>query len=702
MKHGKSLFVLALSLPTLFSCGNRPTQIYYTVTFNPNGGEITSGSSTVQVKSGSAFNQCITPVVTKTDKVFKYWTFDATGEDKVNPSFKINQNITVYARLNDAYHTITFDANGGSVDADTKNVPDGTLFSECDKPTASKDSSEFKYWTFDDIGNETISTNYEVESNFTVYAQYVETGNIYFDAPEDSSIVTYGSTAVSYQGAVPSDIEIVSSNPSVITVEKDPNRNLVYLDAADGNVEDESTISIKKNGDVQDTINISVHHPTSVQEAAESFDFALGRGIYDITLTFNYDNQDSYSDFINDRLETRLSVPYTYSQHTQWTKGVNQTNRLHFSPSSLMATKSKDISQPAYSKYYYENLKNAAYELRHSKIVKRTDDHFAIDDAKKRLEVHNSETLFFALERRFRPVFDESEIAVSGSVAQRAKAVYDAAREACADAFGTETTDNLMKVRQLFEWLVNKTHYDHWIVSEEATEAEDFWEWSSYFPEGVFLNNGIAVCDGFSKALAIMGGIEGLPIIRSAGFADAGGHAWNYYHHSDNKWYLICPTWAHDDNDADSEYVDYNYSAITYQPFMTQSNYFYDHTYKTAYNYYRNKTKAEQIAQQYNFDEVLFNDITKSNTPVVSNIYTTDVFDPAKHYDYDLNSNTEATALGNTIPIMNEDFCINLSYNSKNYTNALWTAIKNRMTSAQRGITSSDYSHTDCTFIVKF
>ncbi|MCQ2795688.1 MAG: InlB B-repeat-containing protein [Bacilli bacterium] len=719
MKHGKVLFIFTLVLPTLFSCGNKPTQDLCTVTFNPNSGTITSGSSSIQVKSGTSFSQCDTPIVTKVNELFKYWAFDIEGSNKVEASYKITSDIEVYAHFANECHTVTFNENGGSIVGEkTRSVEDGALFSKCDKPTATKENYEFKYWTFDAAGEETINTDYIVEDDFTVYAQYRETRKIYLDAPENSSIVSYGSTVVSYGDEQTDNITATSSNKNILTVELDKSRSCIYLDAANGNVEGTATVTVS-DGRGSDSVNVSVHHPTTTQEAAESFDFAIGRGAYDITLTFNYDNQDSLDDFLNNRIETRLSAPSVYERYT-WNTGIGKTNHVELKPSEEMATKSKDISQSSYSQYYYKNLKNAAYELRHSKIQPRSGDHFAIDDAKKRLKVHNSETLFFALERGFRPIFDGAEIAIVGSVANRAYQVYQEARGACANAFGTETTDDLMKVRQLFEWLMDNTHYDHWITQNPAPEeAEDFYNWSSYFAEGVFLNKGIAVCDGFSKALAIMGGIEGLPIIRSAGFATyldeegksvVSGHAWNYYHHSDGKWYLICPTWAHKDNDADEEFVNYNYSAISYQPFMTQSNYFYSYTYKAIYNACIDQgyspTQAEEVAKEAakpsDFKEALFTDVTKSNSPLVSNIYTTDIFDKSKKYDFDLNSDIEAKALGNAIPIMNEDFCINLSFGSWNYVQSLANVIKEKMKSCSSIIVSADYSYTDCTVCVKF
>lgn len=682
MKHVKALFILVLSLLVLASCGGgdepgpTPTNLH-TVTFNPNGGEIINGASSIQVQEGTEFNQCSTPMVRQVSKVFKDWTFDAAGTSKVEPTFKINQDVTIYAHLADEYHTITFDANGGQFIGSpqtTFTVKEGTKLSTIDIPKATDEfNSAYVGWANDEDGDNSVTLDYQIESDVTLYAQYSNEALV-VDEPEDIEILSYGSTAIGYHlYDLNQTVVAASSKTPVLTVLVDSAHSAVIVDST-GNWVDSVTVTVGTKSNVNESsYTITTRHPKSAQEAGECIDYALGRRIYYITLTFDYNNKDTFEYFLSERIETRLIAPYYRSDTTEWHTGTGVINKLYLVTDSKMATKSKDISQPTYSKYYYKNLKNAAYEIRHSKIQKRTEDHFAIDDAKKRFVVHNSETLFFALERGFRPEFIDSEIAVNGSLAQRAYFVYQEARSACAEAFGTETTNDFDKVRQLFEWLMNNTHYDHWIVSNEATEVEDFWQWSSYFAEGVFLNNGIAVCDGFSKALAIMGGIEGLPIIRSAGFADAGGHAWNYYHHSDNEWYLICPTWAHDDNDAsDSEIFNYNYSVTTYQPFMAESKYFYNHIYKMRYNYYKDQGAtdwqadiyAKADAKGYNFNEVLFSDITKSADPYASDIYTTDIFDSIQGYDYHLDSNDEADALVNAIKGLNlkTDFSVDISY----------------------------------------
>ena len=597
MKHGKSLFVLALSLPTLFSCGNKPAPkpeiVYYDITFNANGGEIISGETSIRVAAGTTFEQC-------------------------------------------------------------------------EKPIAKLDEKAFQYWSFDQEGTRAVGETFRIDNNYDLFANYYTEGTLHFKQPEDSSIVCYGSTGISYADAQ-GTVNVTSSNESILTAELDTDRSCVYLDAVSGNIQGESTITIS-DGVSSDSIVIGVHYPTSAQEAGEAMDFAAGRKINDVTLTFNYNNQDSLNVFYNDRMETTYSVG---ARGLEWRNGYGKTNRLQFVPSTTMATQSKDISQPPYSGYYYENLKNVAYELRHSKIQRRTDNHFAIDDAKKRLVIHNSETLFFALERGFRPEFVASEIAVPNSVANRAYQVYQKAREACAEAFGTETTDNLTKVRQLYEWLLDNTHYDHWIA-DDPVEVDDFTDWTSYFPEGVFLNEGIAVCAGFAKSLSIMGGIEGLPIICCKGSAPVGGHAWNYYQHSDGKYYLVCPTWSHIDNEAD-QFLDYNYSAVSYQPFMAESKYFYDSKFIECANYYYNeiehnveaaKAYAKPYAEQVDFDDLCFSDVIKSDSPLVDDIYTTDIFDMTHNYDYHLDSEAEADALVAAIEDLNlaEDFSVDISY----------------------------------------
>lgn len=188
------------------------------------------------------------------------------------------------------------------------------------------------------------------------------------------------------------------------------------------------------------------------------------------------------------------------------------------------------------------------------------------------------------------------------------------ARQICIDQVSPEE-DNFYKFRQLYDYLNSTTYYDHHVV----TLKDNWWTHMAYFLEGVFLDDGKAVCDGFSKAYALFCGIEGLPCFRSYGFYEDKedgwqGHAWNYVQ-LDNRWYLVCPTWSKMDLNKNStnEVIRYvtnefyghkNISIINYESFLTSKNYFTN--------------------QGSPFTDLAFSNIEKSSTPYTKYILSKD------------------------------------------------------------------------------
>lgn len=599
------------------------------------------------------------------------------------------------------YCTVTYHGNGGTVSASSAEIRKNAIFKEENTVNATKEGYAFKEWTFDQQGTNVVPDDYKVTSAFEVYAQY-RASTLTMANPDDGEIVCYGSTAVEYFDTSASSNEIiVSISPSnAMTYEFDTDgvRTWLNLDAKDENIEASVTVTIS-NGVDSDCKTIFIHHPRTPQEAGEAIDFAIGRKIYNVTLTFDYDNQEDFVHFYQNRIECVNAVPSAGLYY--WNKGINKTNRFVLYAKTTMATKYTDISLPQYSEYYCENVKNGAYEIRRQNIVKRDDDHFFIDDAKKRLVVHNTETLFFALERGFRPVFDDNDTSI---MAIHAKQVYQKAREWCNEAFGKETTSPFMKMRQIFEYMTSHIHYDYWITSAPDRPESGGYEWMSYSPEGVFLNNGVAVCDGFSKAFAIMCGIEGLPVVRCAGFPDVeglAGHAWNYYKYTDDIWYLVCPTWGQDCWGSGSGF-DYNFATVNYTAFMAESKYFKNTTYRKKYYECRmeGKTEAQAIAEAeeasklMDFSDDLFSNLTKSSEACFDNIYQQDSY--AADCDYDIDSETEAVALANAMSFLNEDFTVDLSVNSWIYfEDQIIAAMQNKFPSASIDmITDTSLMHT--------
>lgn len=175
----------------------------------------------------------------------------------------------------------------------------------------------------------------------------------------------------------------------------------------------------------------------------------------------------------------------------------------------------------------------------------RPDDYvFPIDRRENTESVAYSDELYYAAARNTRP------IPKTGSAAET---VYNTARsilrKICTDAM----TD-VQKAHAIYDWIMWQVTYD-----TPATETDYNGEkYSAYYLEGVFGDGktkigGVAyapyaVCDGISKAYALMCNIEGIPCVRVSGQAgdtieDTGGHAWNKVF-VDGQWYIVDCTWG--------------------------------------------------------------------------------------------------------------------------------------------------------------
>ncbi len=679
-----------------------PISTTFTVTYDANGGKINgedrvtekvvAGKKPTNVPKKETITHEATEQYTYT---FKNWTKTEGGLYIVDPStITITSNITFYAQYEqyEPRPTVSFYENDQTTLMTKTSVDNGVTWKKVTKPNAPEIKDfQFLYWS--SFTHKIMTDDVKITESIKVFPRYYKDFVVY--DPVDDDIVTYGSTAIDYE---PSDTKVsnlevtaTSSNPDLLTCWVDKEHTCVQVQTKYGNVSGSADITITDSIKTY-TKTIKVHPPTSMNELAESIDFAIARNktitvsgqpCFNFSITPNFDIPDEYENkpiykFIQDYMETSGLITGLLNTNL---KEKEANPLLLYTESGIGQTK-VDIKSD-HPESYYENIKNANYEMRHANMVKRTEDHFFIDDVPQSLTVYNSDSLFFALEHGFRPVFPEG---IDTPELDSAKAIYSKAREYCLDAFGTETTNNYEKMRALTEYLVDKTHYDYWIIDQ----SDDFHLYSSYYAEGVFLNSGIAVCDGFSKSLAIMAGIEGLNCVRGFGFAhdDQGettsGHAWNYFKYDlDGKWYLICPTWIKTKTPGNVE-LDAKTSYFDYDAFMTMDGYFYDRSYKLMYASAIAKGHSEEEAQKMALEyakENDFNDhlIDKSQcaTKQLSNLFDLDKFDSA--HSCNLKSNSDAEALATKIynSGISSDFTLSLSSTSSTY----WSAFKTKMQS---------------------
>ncbi len=154
----------------------------YTVTFNANGGSVSTSSKTVAF--GSAYGSLPTP--TRTGYTFTGWYTSVSGGTNITATTTVALagNHTLYAHWTAKTYTVTFNANGGSISVDgnsvsttSKTVAFGSAYGSL--PTPTRTGYTFKGWYTSVSGgtNITATTTVALAGNHTLYAHW--TGKTY-------------------------------------------------------------------------------------------------------------------------------------------------------------------------------------------------------------------------------------------------------------------------------------------------------------------------------------------------------------------------------------------------------------------------------------------------------------------------------------------------------------------------------------------
>lgn len=150
-----------------------PTDDEFVITFNPNGGTLTSiGSITTVNKKLTYLPQA--PVLA--GYVFKGWYSAATNGSKITTNTQFSNNTTVYAQWTEESqlptYTITLNPVGGTlVSSNTIQVKEGTTTT---LPTPTKEGSIFNGWFTSADGGLQFTNTTPVTSNLTLYAHWKE------------------------------------------------------------------------------------------------------------------------------------------------------------------------------------------------------------------------------------------------------------------------------------------------------------------------------------------------------------------------------------------------------------------------------------------------------------------------------------------------------------------------------------------------
>ncbi len=171
----------------------------YTVTFNANGGSVSTTSKTVTYDS--TYGDLPTP--TWTGYTFDGWYTASSGGTKITSSTKVTtaSNHTLYAHWTpQGGIVVTLDANGGEVSPTTVTVTYGSAYGTL--PTPTRTGYTFDGWYTAKTGGSkvTSSTTVTTTSNHTLYAHWTaKTYTVTFNAnggevETTSKSVTYNST----------------------------------------------------------------------------------------------------------------------------------------------------------------------------------------------------------------------------------------------------------------------------------------------------------------------------------------------------------------------------------------------------------------------------------------------------------------------------------------------------------------------------
>ena len=154
---------------------------------------------------------------------------------------------------------------------------------------------------------------------------------------------------------------------------------------------------------------------------------------------------------------------------------------------------------------------------------------FAVKKASNSYTVNNSEALYYILENGMRPIIDDS--------ARDLKKLYAKMEDVLREYVSDDMTDT-EKALAIYRYIILNTTYDGELL-EKVKSGADTEGNRSFCLEGVF-EDGLAVCDGMSKAFCCLCRMEGMECVRVVGKKTESGvaHAWNKVK-IDGRWYVV-------------------------------------------------------------------------------------------------------------------------------------------------------------------
>lgn len=142
----------------------------YNVSFNANGGKITSGASSKVIYNGQKYGTL--PSAERQNYIFLGWYTAASGGTKITEDTIVNvqNDQNLYAQWKANTYTLSFNANGGSVSESNRTVTCGAAIGNL--PTPTRDYYTFLGWYTAASGGTKVSSSTTFNSATTLYAQW--------------------------------------------------------------------------------------------------------------------------------------------------------------------------------------------------------------------------------------------------------------------------------------------------------------------------------------------------------------------------------------------------------------------------------------------------------------------------------------------------------------------------------------------------
>ncbi|MDE5654245.1 MAG: InlB B-repeat-containing protein [Clostridia bacterium] len=547
--------------------------------------EFISGDSIQVVES---VDEIVVPIVRKSGYDFLYWTYNGKEVNFDDKESLPNSSAQFEAKFSVITYTIEYVLNGGVNSPDNKEEFTVEDIFELQDADASNIEKKFVGWYLDKNFQEKLTSLSGVTRNLVLYAKYVnidDTTTLSYVLPDDVDASEYKEQTL-YPGTA------LTRPASVIS--QDGSKKLVwYID---------EDMSIRHNLHYMPDSDLTLY----ARWEDVVYSGFLDRGWYkitDIRTIGSYEDMLAFVEFIlfyNIHSEyTPKRVTYVSGRENIQAEVVKALGESTF-PRMLSATykcenntccvyMSSSVSGQATlsatdEKDYYLQVGNVFNNYESNRSA--TFDEFAINYVENEYECSTSDQLFYVLSHGYRPLLSINTPAYR--IYNQFKTIL---RSICDDRM-----KDLQKARAIFDWLVVNVYYDYNVAEGRVSQAS--YKYNAFYIEGVL--NGSAVCDGLSKAYAVMCAIEGIDCVRVTGklkdaSAQDAGHAWNKIQLM-GEWFISDATWG---NPA---FGITNGSSVNYYEYVNGKYFLFTDEERSEVDNYNSNQYSQYVADsQFNY-----------------------------------------------------------------------------------------------------